>query len=59
MNKVDMPLTLYRDITLVFVGLTGVILLVTFLISFWTSFRYGSPLFIFFKLAQPDGEWKL
>ncbi|WP_339184438.1 HAMP domain-containing sensor histidine kinase [Oceanobacillus sp. FSL W7-1293] len=43
----DMPLTLYRDITLVFVGLTGVILLVTFLISFWTSFRYGSPLFIF------------
>lgn len=43
----DMPLTLYRNITLVFVGLAGIILLVTLFISFWNSFRYGSPLFIF------------
>lgn len=42
-----MPLTLYRNITLVFVGLAGIILLVTVFISFWNSFRYGSPLFIF------------
>ncbi|MEK4304353.1 sensor histidine kinase [Oceanobacillus sp. FSL K6-0251] len=56
----DMPLTLYRDITLVFVGLTGVILLVTFLISFWTSFRYGSPLFIFSNWLNRmgDGNYK-
>ncbi|GGP09090.1 sensor histidine kinase [Oceanobacillus neutriphilus] len=43
----DMPLTLYRNITLVFVGLAGIILLVTVFIAFWNSFRYGSPLFIF------------
>lgn len=43
----DMPLTLYRNITFVFVGLAGIILLVTVFISFWNSFRYGSPLFIF------------
>ncbi|WP_152657789.1 sensor histidine kinase KdpD [Oceanobacillus sp. CFH 90083] len=43
----DLPLTLYRNITLGFGVLAGMILLITLFISFWSSFRYGSPLFIF------------
>ncbi|WP_130859422.1 sensor histidine kinase [Gracilibacillus phocaeensis] len=46
-EKMEMPLTTYRDIVIGIVVIAGIILLITLLISFWNSFRYGKPLFIF------------
>lgn len=41
------PLNTFKNITLFVLGLAGVVLAITLLISFWNSFRYGRPLFLF------------
>ncbi|GIO21470.1 sensor histidine kinase KdpD [Oceanobacillus sp. J11TS1] len=43
-----LPSTMFKKTILIVAGgLAGAILLITLLIAFWNSFRYGSPLFIF------------
>lgn len=46
-QKQELPSTMFKMPIVIVAGLAGAILLITLLIAFWNSFRYGSPLFIF------------
>ncbi|MCT1903009.1 sensor histidine kinase KdpD [Oceanobacillus sojae] len=46
-KKQKLPSPMLKKPILIVAGIAGGILLITLLIAFWNSFRYGSPLFIF------------
>ncbi|WP_077603500.1 sensor histidine kinase [Oceanobacillus sojae] len=46
-KKQKLPSPVLKKPILIVAGIAGGILLITLLIAFWNSFRYGSPLFIF------------